>query len=1110
MFNSIATNHRNHTVRFRVTDQTESAIIYVAVVVVFYAAIIILLLGTNSRRPHRSRSRTRNRASVTTPLKDHLKQPTVAVYVDDHNRTEVQVQTENDEVLSHQLCVETLSIYLRNRTQVKSTNNHMADRDRLLHTTKINLKGLLTSSQSPILVSDVPRHYEDVTCQKLPYRDLGYTRAEDFFKSLRDIVRIERSNRGDVLVAIRDPSSASDHIQRLVQEQKSNGRGGKKLSNRRPFIRSNFPRERQVQQTRAKPLKSLLSVTPSPSFVPPSTSWRNSVGFPLYQQEKPRPYLLPTPCAFGAGGMNGNFNSQPLDLRVLQRTLQQIVESHPHGLTFLKLQQEFCKITNRALSLSQFNDAAVTMEHVFSVVSSSVGLCIEPVKTNAAGEEILKLLHGKDHNRDKNQEEKIAEINVEDGNLACKEPEPSFEPSVKESTSSSCSSRSVKSKVVQSDNSLDTEDNCSVAAQVTTKAVVPPHDSQLDPEVRENLRKVMVKCKNGIFLYELPTEYETISGKELKFGNRQVFSNIYELINAARDVLYLHVENKREAKLYPAWLPPPSPSQQQSQNVDTPRYAEIVTEDKLRKMLEVVNSTSCGVHLKVFNITYEHYHDEVFELNDKTCGSSLEAVFTKLSQYFNQYYVGANGNILVKCSKYGQEWLKEHSKHLSKLVLKPLPYVLETPEDAVTSCDERVDYPNDRKFNVGNNYVVNVCSVHSPEKFCIQLEEQIQDLDNLHIEMNDTYENKETSHKYMIDSTKIRVGLPCAAYFEELNVWNRAWITAIYDKGNVDIHYYDYGNTSLIHVSQLRFLRKEFLIIPTFCWRAKLANIEGKYKGRWDVQGNFLFSEIALTKTFRAKIVKTGNPLHLELYRDSINLSEVLVAKGVAKSVPINDVVSDAPPSLISPSNIRNSWSTTNGSLIPTNCSSQDNVVSPSRLTKFGKDVSDSNSSNDYNDIQQRMKNLEMSSDSDNTTHRSKLDVSNTSSGSNGAVIQTQKIKNLDKSIMIMQAQVESVTVHVVRLNEVAYIPTLEVSRCLRLTINGLKNRIAAVPASVTYTTVHRDDQPSLFDTVYGYRQELPRTVDLIRLKDLPVVIPKLSSNSAVIEGITAIAEWLS
>ncbi|GFN87055.1 tudor domain-containing protein 7, partial [Plakobranchus ocellatus] len=103
----------------------------------------------------------------------------------------------------------------------------------LFEQVKIELRSILLSSKDGVPEHLIQSDYEMLSCQRLPYRELGYKSVSAFLKDMPDVAKEIRLASGEVFYkAVSNESTA--HIQKLVGNQKSakkrvgrgRGRGG--------------------------------------------------------------------------------------------------------------------------------------------------------------------------------------------------------------------------------------------------------------------------------------------------------------------------------------------------------------------------------------------------------------------------------------------------------------------------------------------------------------------------------------------------------------------------------------------------------------------------------------------------------------------------------------------------------------------------------------------------------------------------------------------------------------------------------------------------------------------------------------------------------------------
>ena len=142
----------------------------------------------------------------------------------------------------------------------------MADKVKLKdETVKLLRATLVPSQKTGLSVRQCEQEYKGLTGSVLPFRQLGYSTAEDMFSDWHDVVRISYE-QGQMVIRARE-TEETEHLHRMVERQNMSGKDKKVLQRRRygahdhysrpthPLMRSSHhssmpPRSHSLQQSR--------------------------------------------------------------------------------------------------------------------------------------------------------------------------------------------------------------------------------------------------------------------------------------------------------------------------------------------------------------------------------------------------------------------------------------------------------------------------------------------------------------------------------------------------------------------------------------------------------------------------------------------------------------------------------------------------------------------------------------------------------------------------------------------------------------------------------------------------------------------------------------------
>lgn len=256
------------------------------------------------------------------------------------------------------------------------------------------------------------------------------------------------------------------------------------------------------------------------------------------------------------------------------------------------------------------------------------------------------------------------------------------------------------------------------------------------------------------------------------------------------------------------WQIPDMTYENELKNLDPVDVDEIGT---IRNSASPVKSTSSSSVQSIQHEKLNSSHDsseEIAPLLTKIQMQSdeedSEFSFTSESSDHTQYYevhkeISANGQLIV-------------------------PYSSKT--SAVMAIDK--DMPPQRytlrnqRITLGPHDTFYITEIASPIHFWFHFEEDCCEFQK---KLNEVY-TKFKPKEMLIDFDMIQPGLIVACLARSYNAWHRAKIvSAPNDEGNTRVFYVDFGTVSELHHSDIKFLLREFAVIPQFGNRGRLPGL---------------------------------------------------------------------------------------------------------------------------------------------------------------------------------------------------------------------------------------------------------------------------------------------
>ncbi|XP_037519092.1 uncharacterized protein LOC119396079 [Rhipicephalus sanguineus] len=177
-------------------------------------------------------------------------------------------------------------------------------------------------------------------------------------------------------------------------------------------------------------------------------------------------------------------------------------------------------------------------------------------------------------------------------------------------------------------------------------------------------------------------------------------------------------------------------------------------------------------------------------------------------------------------------------------------------------------YARPDHLEVGKHYAVYVSQIYSVHHFYIQkkgLDASVR-LEALMNQLDLVYNGPESS-AYLIDDKLVHVGMPCAAsytYSEGNSDWHRGLVVGLdADPSICQVLFIDYGTLTFLKKTEVRFLRNDFFDLPPQAVRATMEYLKPVTPDGWTLETKTAFIELASgDKTLVCKVLKRRGALH--------------------------------------------------------------------------------------------------------------------------------------------------------------------------------------------------------------------------------------------------------
>ena len=185
----------------------------------------------------------------------------------------------------------------------------------------------------------------------------------------------------------------------------------------------------------------------------------------------------------------------------------------------------------------------------------------------------------------------------------------------------------------------------------------------------------------------------------------------------------------------------------------------------------------------------------------------------------------------------------------------------------------------------GHTYPVYITFNDAPNKFYCQLVSDSDKLESLMAEIADFYNGNHLE-------PLIEVGAYCVAQYSGNSAWYRAKILSIDPKGEVEVHFIDYGNSEYVSSNQILALESRFASLPAQSFCCTLIKNVADVQFNSDVMDAFF--AIDLSQEFNIKVTGLAGERHLvNLYDQSSYLINDSIL-GLCERV--EDLIISAPP----------------------------------------------------------------------------------------------------------------------------------------------------------------------------------------------------------------------
>ncbi|XP_023231101.1 tudor domain-containing protein 5-like [Centruroides sculpturatus] len=795
----------------------------------------------------------------------------------------------------------------------------MSDKNKLLLETKQIVRSILISCPSKISIGQLCKDYRDLNGRTLPYTELGYKTAEDFVKSLNDVVRMEwmpdMNEYGLGVVA----DASTKHIEKMVKRQKKNTKKRHVVKKKNvappryqahcksvaPSLNANTLKPKPVTKIASKVTKSKttkpkgskpkeypkdclldINVRFAPNFcdnIKKTLRKELSNMFPVKLKTKIVELLHHLGGSIDLRNFSyafkeyfgSDFPVENLGFRSLTECLMyipDIVKLECIGsYYFVKLNPNICKptvATNNSLhkkSNSELSEPTPNTEN-FNL-KPNFDFRINNSKTGN--------LDTRENCNKKINENTVSTLKVFDILRLKAANSSAFQNSDRKEIDNL---ESLKQNVGSSINKTKLFDNIQSSVEKVNKLY--NFHKTLPNEIKKEFQQVL-SSHSGILASKFLSEYFKFTGKCFKLSDYNFF-DIMELVFAFPEifkVISLHNE-KNDWLLYACDEYEPKNCHKSNCLIECSQdYTDNSTFDSslkeniinLIKYLKKISSDD-------FEKIYKNKFQSELPLARFGC-DNIESFIFELSNSLPIELSFEGSTLFISlCSDYPcTETINPYIPELMNGI----------PQDSVIPGDKYTLQSLPEKLT--DFISISVCDIDSPDQFWIQLKGKTtsESLKTLMENLQVTYNNKKND-KYQMPDDFVAEHNVCAVLWSFNNTWHRGIITKVLHKDQVEVFYVDYGTKCKVSKRSLRLLKKEFLSLPSQALKGRLSYVQPISGIHWSEKAKIRFSELCMDKELVALVTNTHFEDRISIFlcnitnNQNININDILIEENLA------------------------------------------------------------------------------------------------------------------------------------------------------------------------------------------------------------------------------------
>ncbi|GFR23695.1 tudor domain-containing protein 5 [Trichonephila clavata] len=416
--------------------------------------------------------------------------------------------------------------------------------------------------------------------------------------------------------------------------------------------------------------------------------------------------------------------------------------------------------------------------------------------------------------------------------------------------------------------------------------------SRISENTKHNLKKIIERNSQGIWATEFPSIYREVTNNEFDLHSLGYY-DLSSFINAVPDMLVQKFipGNKKD------WLILPVQTVEKNElksNVSTHKVEVSLTESVIISIRHILQVYPEGILIKDFLHVYSINCQEPLYF-DKLGFDSIEDFLQSIANCVPLTFRTEGG-----CKRIFLVPTEE-----TKTPLIPSVQInMSLPPNAASLLSEYTQQTLPEDLDLDSFFPVYVCSVINPWLMYIQLKSRdcCGAMVKLYNAMEDFYMGPE-SRQYQIKTEHVRSGIVCMALWPVDQHWYRAKVLSVPNQNTAKVFYVDYGTIQVIPQTMLRYIRKDFVDLPTQAIKARLAYVYPlSDKNLWSPRTKDRILQLSQNIPLMAKVESIIDEVLSVVLCDTngdtdIFINDILLSEGFAKAEPVVPAPASAPVS---------------------------------------------------------------------------------------------------------------------------------------------------------------------------------------------------------------------